>query len=68
MPTQNFLMLFSVADFDAEERVDYSLDEILKLLDKSSKQKFGQEADVWSSSRGLSLVMIVKLSFDKLVI
>ena len=31
MPTQNFLFFVSVADVDAEERVDDSLVKILKL-------------------------------------
>ena len=37
MPTQKFLDIVSIADIDAEERVDDSLEEIMKL-------KFGQKS------------------------
>ena len=37
MPTQKFLDIVSIADIDAKERVDDSLEEIMKL-------KFGQKS------------------------
>ena len=59
MPTQKHLVVVSVADVDAEERVDYSLVETwkLKLEVDDLNLNFGEdiEAEVWSrfSSRVL---------------
>ena len=52
MPTQKFLDIVSIADIDAEERVDDSLEEIMKLKFglksylKTSKLNF----EIWSIS------------------
>ena len=62
--------MVSIADIDAEERVDDSLEEIMKLKFslksylKISKLNF----EIWSISRSWSLVQILKLNFDQLVV
>ena len=62
--------MVSIADIDAEERVDDSLEEIMKLKFslksylKISKLNF----EIWSISRSWSLVQILKLNFGQLVV
>ena len=52
MPTQKFLDIVSIADIDAEERVDDSLEEIMKLkFDLKSYLKISKlNFEIWSIS------------------
>ena len=72
MPTQKFLDIVSIADIDAEERVDDSLEEIMKLKFgqksylKISKLNFDQdfELNCWWRLWEWDMVILLKLKFD----